>query len=206
MYGSLQIKLQNSYRVSLILAITLVIAIIGIITIAAETKVKPIPFIIHGNEVLTLSEQANLTSAKPKLAIYFAKQFIRDARTVTSDGDANAEHVIGAYSLTSGAATEVLKDFYKRHQPDVIARHLVKSIVITSMLQKSAHTLDMRWREVSRDINSGNVVHTVNYIAEISYVFKTPSQNETIVKHNPLGFYITELSWSNDEAEVNQHV
>lgn len=200
MYGSLQLKLENSYRLIFILSLVIAVAMVGFIVVAGETKVKPMPFILHGNAIVTLADTKSESFAhvEPKLSLYFAKKFIRDARTVSTDGDVNAAHKIRAYSMVGGAATQVLKDFYAKENPDTVAQTKVKTLAITSILRDSPHTLDIRWREECRSSTTGELMHSKNYIAELTYRFVTPSQNETILANNPLGFEITYLSWSED--------
>lgn len=198
LYGSIQTKLENSYRVIFILSLVILSAIIGLVVIAGETKIKPMPFIVHGNEVLTVANTntTEFQSLKPALAVYFIKNFIRNARTASADGEANANNKIAALSFVTGEATQVLKEFYEENNPNTIAQQQMKNITITSVLPKSAHTVDIRWREDSRNVHSGERVQTQNYIAHINYHYQTPSQNEIILRHNPLGLAITHLAWS----------
>ena len=201
MYGSIQTKLENSYRVIFILSLVILSAIIGLVVIAGETKIKPMPFIVHGNEVLTVANAntAEFQSLKPTLAAYFIKKFIRNARTVSADGQVNANNKIAALSFVTGEATQVLKEFYEGNNPNTIAQQQVKNIIITSVLKKSANTMDVRWHEDSRNVHSGERLQSQDYIAQLNYHYQTPSQNEIILRHNPLGLAITHLAWSIDQ-------
>ena len=201
MYGSIQTKLENSYRVIFVLSLVILTTVIGLVIIAGETKIKPMPFIVHGNEVLTVANTntAEFQSLKPVLATYFIKQFIRSARTVSVDGQANANNKIAALSLVTGEATQVLKEFYEKNNPNLLAQQWVKNIIITSVLPKSTHTLDVRWQEDWRNVHSGELIQSQHYIAQLNYHYQTPSQNEIILRHNPLGLAITHLAWSLDQ-------
>lgn len=200
MYGSLQVKLENSYRIIFILSLVIALAIVGFIVVAGESKVKPYVTVIHGDEVLTLDQTSahEIQALHPRLAFFFTKNFIRSSRGVSVDGDVNAENKMGAYALVAGAATEQLKAFYAKNNPDTIARHAVKGIHITSVLRLSAHTMEVRWKEDWHDVRSGKLQQTKDYIAQLSYQFEKPSINLRILRVNPLGFVITQLSWSQD--------
>jgi type IV secretion system protein TrbF len=201
LYGSVQSRLENAHRIIFILSSVIAIAIIGFIIVASQTKVKSVPFIIHGNEVLT-ADNASFTESshlKPALALYFIKNFIRDARTVSADGDINALHKIAAFSFATDSAIQTLKDFYLKNDPDQIANHFVKSVKITSVLRASPHTVDVRWQENWRNLNSGELVRSHRFIAEITYHYSDPAQNTTILRYNPLGLQIRYLSWSIDQ-------
>lgn len=201
MYGSIQIKLENSYRIIFVLSLVILAAIIGLVIIGTQTKIQPMPFIVHGDEVLTVSNtrSADFDTLKPKLARYFVKNFIRSARSVSVDGEVNANNRILALSFVTEAATHVLKEFYEKNNPDVIAQNHVKNITITSFLENSAHSVDIRWREDIRAVRSGEIVQSNKYIAEITYQYQTPSENIIVLRNNPLGLAITHLSWSLDQ-------
>ena len=116
LYGSLQVKLENSYRIIFILSLVIVLALIGFIIVAGESKVIPYVTVIHGNEVLTLdrSRPQELKTWQPKLAGFFARNFIQYARSVSADAEVNAQNKVAAFALASGATTERLKTFYRQ--------------------------------------------------------------------------------------------
>src|SRR3990167_10091998 len=78
-YGNLQTKLENSYRVIFCLSLTIIISIVGLIIVACQPKIKPIPFVLHGNDVITLNDQqsAAFNDVKPKLSLVLVENFIR---------------------------------------------------------------------------------------------------------------------------------
>lgn len=201
MYGSIQIKLENSYRIIFVLSLVILAAIIGLVIIGTQVKIKPMPFIVHGDEVLTVSNarSADFDALKPRLAGYFVKNFIRSARSVSVDGQVNANNRIFALSFVTDAATHVLNEFYENNNPDVIAQDHVKNITITSVLPNSAHSVNIRWHEDIRAARSGEIVQSNKYIAEITYQYQTPSENIIILRNNPLGLAITHLAWSLDQ-------
>lgn len=201
MYGDLENRYLRNQWVVLVLTAVIAFAMIGLIIIAGEVKVKSVPFIVHGNDLITISDESEsaLQSIQPKMAIYFIKQFIRDVRSVSVDSDVNDNHRIASYSLLTGSAVQVLKDFYERNDPNDLISHHTKDVTITSLLPASAHAMNVRWREDSRDIHTGEIIKSEKFIAEINYQFMQPSANETVLKNNPLGFYITYFSWALDQ-------
>lgn len=203
MYGSLQVKLENSYRIIFILSVVIGLAMVGFMVVAGESKVQPYVTVIHGNEVLTLDQSTDraLQALHPRLALFFTKNFIQYARSVSADGEVNAQSKMAAYSLVGSAATERLKQFYVKNNPDTIARHFIKEIHITSVLRTTAHTIDVRWREDWHAVQSGKLEKTQYYIAQLSYQFEKPSDNPRILRVNPLGYTITQLSWSEDQVQ-----
>ena len=200
LYGDLQIKLENSYRIVFILSLVLLASMLGLIVIAGESKVKSVPFIVHGDDLLTLTNEQQLPARQlhSRLSFYFIKQFIAASRAVSADGVINSSNTIKAYAFTQGEATGVLKSYFAKNDPNALATHKVRDIEITSLLRESKSTIDVRWFERLRDVHTGLLIKKTPYIARISYQYQKPSTDHTILHYNPLGFVITYLSWSVD--------
>jgi type IV secretory pathway TrbF-like protein len=203
-YGSLQTKLENSYRIIFCLSIVIAIAIVGFVIVAGETKIKPMPFVLHGNDIITLSEQNDpaFNSMKPQLSLILAKDFIRHARMISTDNAVNANNHIAALSVVRGSAAEVLKNYFQAHDENQLSQNTTKNIVIDSVLAETNKSLEIRWSEETRNALSGDVINTAQYIADITYTFQAPSSNPVILKNNPLGFVVTNLSWSQDQSTL----
>lgn len=201
-YGDLQTKLENSYRIIFVLSIVIVIAIIGFVIISGETKIKPMPFILHGNDIITLNNQSqtDLDNIKPELSLMLARDFINHVRSISIDNNVNDNNRIAALSFVTGAASKTIQTFYEKNDPNQLAATIVKHVKITSILRASDHTLNIRWRENTRSSRTGDLIKSEPYIAQITYQFSKPSQNPIILQHNPLGFEITQLSWSQDQG------
>ncbi len=203
LYGNVQVKLENSYRIIAILSFTLLIAIIGFIIVAGETKVQPVPFVLRGDSLLTvsdLSDSQEFQRLKPKLALYFTRQFIESVRTVTTDGDVNRQHHMQSIAFANSEALGVLKTYFDKHDADVIAQKSVVSVENLTVLPESANTVVARWVDVARDPVNGDVLYRKPFIAQLTYGYEKPSNNETLVRLNPLGFVIHYLSWSQDHT------
>lgn len=202
MYGSIQTKLENSYRLIFVLSLVILTAIVGLVIMGIQTKIKPMPFIVQGNDVLTVAttSSSDVDTLKPQLAIYFIKKFIRGARSVSVDSEMNANNRILALSFVTGAATQVLKEYYAHNNPNRIAQDATKNSINVNVLPTSAHTVTVYWREEYRAVRSGELIQSKHYIAQITYQYQTPSDNEIILRNNPLGLAITQLAWSEDQT------
>lgn len=198
--GSIECKLENAYRIIAMLSVVIVIAMIGFVVVAGQSRVQPYLTVLRDNELLTVTDvnAADATAFKPKLASMLAKTFIQSARTVSVDRKVNHANSIKAYSYVRGAAAKRLNEFYDSHNPDVIAQKAIHTIRITTLLQRSDKTLDIRWQEEVRSSKSGQVIESRPYSAEITYSFDNASSNHTIAQNNPMGFYIDQLVWAED--------
>ena len=63
----------------------------------------------------------------------------------------------------------------------------------------SSNTTEITWVETKRDNATNQVISSDKYTAQLSYRldFKSPN-DENIRMYNPLGFYITNITWTKD--------
>lgn len=197
-YGETQKALHVSRGFNAFLVIGIIISIAGMVYLANQRAIKPYPFIIHGEHVLTSTEesQAAVEHLKPQLANVLAKGFIRNVRAVSTDSYVNRERQMAALAVLNQEALGVVEQFYQTHQANTLAKTKINNVKITSVLQSSPQTLVIRWQETWRHVKTGEVLAREQYIGEMVYQFDTPSTHELVLKHNPLGFYITHLTWS----------
>ena len=201
-YGSIQTKLENSYRIIFYLCIAIIIAIIGLVIVASESKIKPMPFVLHGDDIISLNAQnsASFSSMKPTLSLILAKDFIRHVRSHSSDQTVDANNHVAALSSVTGSASKTLQDYFLLESANAANAQTTKNISVTSVLRESKNAFEIRWKEEARNAQSGDVINTAQYIADITYTFNAPSSNPIILQNNPLGFVITHLSWSQDQT------
>ncbi len=189
LYGSVENKLKTSVKINFILAGLLALTIVGLIITAQKSFIKPYPFIIHGDAIITSPKEFQDKNIKDNLAPYFVKQFLIYSRNQTLDNFANKDNIIRAMSLSTGAARKRTENsFYERQK----STENITEINISSILKRSDNTFDIRWQETIRK-NTGEKTGGENYLATITYQYGTPSKDELILKNNPLGFYVTQF-------------
>ncbi len=197
-YGDIERKWRSSRYLNFICIGMIACSLLGFMWIASKNHMQPLPFVIHGDDIVTVSSVSgrDIQTIKSRFIPYFAKQFIRAWRSRSTDEQVNTQQALTTYALTSDAATSVIHDFYEAHRAP---RNITKNVVITSVLAISAHTLDIRWQEASQDARTGKLIQVKHYIAQLTHQYAEPAHNATVLRINPLGFYITHLSWSADQ-------
>jgi type IV secretory pathway TrbF-like protein len=203
-YGQAEKHLHFSLGLNAVLVLGLMASIAGMITLSHQRSIKPYPFIIHGEHVLTSTEesQAAVEHLKPQLANVLAKGFIRNMRRVSTDQHVNRERQMAALAVTSHQALAVTQHYFQDNNANNTAKSKINDVKITSVLQSSEQTLVVRWQELWREPKTGEVLATEQYVAEMTYQFDTPSTHELVLKYNPLGFYVQRLSWSLEKMGV----
>jgi type IV secretion system protein TrbF len=138
-----------------------------------------------------------LRAKDTRLYIYQLATFIRDLRTVSSDADTQRQLLFAAYAYASGAARSVLDEYFinPAHDPRVLGRSVTRQVQITSVLPlPRSKTWKLSWRETERPRVAGPV-RTVAWEAYLTVAVNPPSTTEALLK-NPLGLFVTDLSWS----------
>ncbi len=196
MYGSIQNKLQNAYRIIFIFAVVVVILALGLVMISGRSQIKPYLAVLKGNEILTVNEftSPDFKPLQTKLAVILAEQFLVNSRALSSDSDVNQTNRIKALSVVSNEATRILKDYFNAE----VSSNVTRQVLIHTVLIKASNTLDLRWQEVLRDKQSGELLSQQDYSAQISFIFDGDHLSEQQRVFNPLGFYITHLAWAKD--------
>lgn len=197
MYGSVQRKLENSYRIIFILAICLIFLTSALIYLSLSTHIQPFVVMLRGNELVTVNELKSdeFKTLQPKIALNLASKFIHDVRANSQDSQVNKLNQVRTYAFVSGQAATFLDEYYKNKRRSLI------SIEIHTLMIKENGTIDIRWIEKTRYSNSGKLRSVRHYSAEIHYQFTQPSRDPVISQHNPLGFYITHIAWAKDIME-----
>ena len=132
-------------------------------------------------------------------------RFIGYARTVSSDPHAQQEMVERAYAYATSATGNVLNAHFREPGNDarVIAQRavrLVKVLRVTPLPPPAKNTWNVLWQET--EIEHGSEVRsTTSWEAYLTVKRSAPPEGEARkteekISLNPLGIYVTDLSWS----------
>jgi type IV secretion system protein VirB5 len=120
--------------------------------------------------------------------------WITDARTVTSDAVAERATLTRVYSLIGTTAKPYLDDWYTTHSPFVTGAAHTVSVTIDAVLPQSSTNYQVQWTEEQRDRDGSHPV-TTHWETQMTVGFRPPSDEATILR-NPMGIYVTQLSWT----------
>jgi type IV secretion system protein VirB5 len=185
-----------------LLAATLILAS-GIVWQA--TRSRYIPYIVEVDKLgyaLTVP-QPLVASATPdaedRIERYEIATFIRNARSVSSDPQAEQQQLNSLLAHARGAADHFLDSYYHadgfNHNPFKLAQKQTVTVQIDSILQVSPRTYRIRWTETSRDLNGVNLGAPTHWEAQLQTELIPPNSGDTIVS-NPLGLFVTQISWT----------
>ena len=189
-----------------LLAATIILAA-GMVWLSARSRY--VPYVVVTDRLgQAITIPAPLTPASmpvvaARMERFEVEAFIRDARSVSSDPAVEQERLASLHARARGAADRFLDDYYHSdnfaHNPFQIAREDTISVRIDSILQLSAKSYQVRWTEEARDLNGVTAGPPTQWEAVLQTEIKPPASSDGIVG-NPLGFYVTNLTWTQQQG------
>jgi type IV secretion system protein TrbF len=174
------------------IAVSLVLAV-GVAWQAAQSKV--VPYVVEVNKLGDAVAVARADRAAPTDMRVITAQlaaWIVDVRSVSSDPLAQKSALSRSYALTAATATIFLNDYYRQHSP--FGQPRTVAVSVDAVLPISQQTYQIQWSEDARDLQ-GRDLATTHWIASVTVAFDPPTDERGILS-NPLGLYITGISWT----------
>ena len=196
-YGSLITRARN-WRIAAVLALAVaLVATCGLI--ALSTKAKVVPYVVaidNLGRVLAAgpADQASRADDRLKRAALF--QWMSDLRTVTTDGVAQRKAIDRVYSMiANGSPAQVeIGDFYRNDPPFDRAQKRTVEVDVKAVFPVSDRTYQVEWTEIVRGL-SGQIESQDNWKGSVTIAISPPN-DERLIRVNPLGIYVTNVSWS----------
>lgn len=179
-----------------LLAITS-LSVAGNVIQGVQSKIKPYLIQVDKHQiVMPIGPAEAAGKADPRIVTAQLAGFIGDIRSVYLDAGAGQAAVHRAYALVdaNGAAYPVVNEYMRANDPFKRAQTESVSIQINSVLKEGGDTWRIEWTETVRD-RVGEVKSTTPWQASITVNINPPTDQATVLT-NPLGVYVTALSWS----------
>jgi type IV secretion system protein TrbF len=195
-YGHLISRERNWRRMALVCSLITLISIGGLVRLSMQSHV--VPFVVALDSLGRTVEAGPATEASAaddrlKRATLLA--WIEDLRTITTDGIAQRKAIDRVYAhIASGAQAQTLiSEFYRNDPPQKRAQNETVSVEVRSVLPTSERTSELEWREITRDLY-GAVKSQDHWKASVTIAINPPT-DERLTRMNPLGIYVTSVSW-----------
>jgi type IV secretory pathway TrbF-like protein len=194
-YGSYVSQAYNWRLIALLEAVALTAAIVGLIYLSTQSRL--VPYIVAVDKVGMAFAVTPADRASPVDERVVRSQigyFISMARLVTPDRVIQKAAIDRAYGYVApaSAAIDYLDQYYPTNDPFKRAANETVSITINSVLKISPTSYETQWTETIRD-SKGKQREEI-WDAIVGVEFAAPSDEPTMLR-NPLGMYITSLSW-----------
>jgi type IV secretion system protein TrbF len=168
-----------------------------------------IPYVVEVDKLgyaLTVPQPltpASVPDVTARMQRYEIAAFIRNARSVSSDPQVEHQMLNSLLAHARGAADRFLDAYYHSdsftHNPFQLSEKQTVSIQIDSILQLSSSSYQVRWTEQQRDLN-GVVIGPPTHWEAVLQTQIAPSNSDDAIVSNPLGFYVTQISWTEQQG------
>ena len=196
-YGSLITRARN-WRMAAFLALGIaVIETGGMVALAMRSKVVPFVVAVDNLGRVVASGTADQVSATDdRLKRAALVQWVSDWRTVTSDGVAQRKSIDRVYSMIGrGTPAQVqVSEYYRNDPPYKRAQTQMVSVDVKAVYASSDKSWEVEWVETARGL-TGDVQSEQRWKGSFTVAVNPPS-DEGLARVNPLGLYLTNLSWS----------
>jgi type IV secretion system protein VirB5 len=167
----------------------------GMVWLASRSRV--VPYIVRVDEVgrsIVLGPVEATTVIDSRLVAWQVQDYVQRVREVTADRTAQKNILEAAYRTTRGAATTFLNEHFRAESPFMVMERRTVTAQVESLLQVSSTTWQVDWREIQHSID-GKTIGDERWTGQFTVELDPPHTADEIIS-NPLGFYVTRISWS----------
>jgi len=177
------------------------LVVVGLLSaglVALSLQHKTVPYVVEvdalGAAIAVKPAEAGGRPTDERIVRYQLAAFVRGARGVMTDRVAMKRGLDQVYAYARGPARTFLDDYYRANNPFEIAKTYTVSPAVTSLLQVSERSWQVRWSEEQRGLD-GTLLGTSNWEALLS-VETVPPTTADAIQVNPFGLYVTEIRWT----------
>lgn len=196
-YGSL-IKRAQQWRGTAVLALLVALAE-AIVILGVATRPRIAPYVValdslgHVAAAGAIDRTASIDERMKQAAI---SQWVQDMRGVISDGLAERAAIDHVYAMigSQSAAQTIVTDYFHANQPFERGTRETVQVEVNAILPTSPRSYEVDWTETRRSLD-GKPISSDKWKG-IFTVAVNPSTDETVLRINPLGMYVIDLTWS----------
>jgi type IV secretion system protein TrbF len=195
-----------------VLAALTSLAINGILLlafIALASRARITPYIVevnrHGTPI-AFGPAERIKTVDDRIVMGEISRFIVRLRTVTSDAVILQALFAEAYSYLADrepAAKQYLDSYFAKNDPRVLARAYLRSVDVESVFRMpdssqpktGRSTWRVRWSERYLPVGLGSSEHEEEWEGFVTVKIDPPDDEERL-RRNPVGIYITQLTWA----------
>jgi type IV secretion system protein VirB5 len=196
-YRDLIVAARNWRLLAVTSSVVALVAVLGLIVIGAKPKV--IPYIVAVDNLgKVVSEgtavQASVADDRLKRAALWS--WVQDWRMVSSDATVEKNAIERVYAQIGNGTPAAIRisDAYRDGSPLKLAQTETVSVNVRALYASSKDSYEVEWTETTFDLK-GEQIGTQNLNGVITISIHPP-EDEGLARVNPLGIYVTNVSWS----------
>ena len=180
----------------------LALAVFGLVTLSAQSRV--VPYVVEVDRLGRASAIAPaeaLPAVSDRVVVAALSAFVSNIRTVYTDPVAQRDAVYRAYAHVGGDARTFLERYFSdpQNDPRRLGKGARRSVEVVAVLPVpgttagGGRTYRVTWNETESSPQRGDTERA--WEGYLSVVVAPPTTTEG-VERNPLGVFVTDLSWS----------
>ncbi|MES9936745.1 MAG: conjugal transfer protein TrbF [Sedimenticola sp.] len=198
-YGDYISQAATWRLIAIVTTLVSLIAVGGVLYLASQSKF--IPYIVEVDRqghATAVGPAVKASKADERVIMAMLADFISNWRSVTMDVEIQKRQVFDVYAHVSSSdpAYTTLNEYFKSADPFQRARTEVVSIEVTSLLRLSDTAWEVEWTERMRDRNGHMLKKSKHFKGALNTLMTKSSEDRHRLQVNPIGLYITELSWA----------
>ena len=196
-YRDLIVAARNWRLLAVTSSVVALVAVLGLIVIGAKPKV--IPYIVaidNLGKVVSQGTAVQASVADDRLKRAALWSWVQDWRMVSSDATVEKNAIERVYAQIGNGTPAALRisDAYRDGSPLKLAQTETVSVNVRALYASSKDSYEVEWTETIFDLK-GEQIGTQNYKGVITISIHPPD-DEGLARVNPLGIYVTNVSWS----------
>ena len=196
-YRDLIVAARNWRLLAVTSSVVALTAVLGLIVIGAKPKV--IPYIVavdNLGKVVSQGTAVQASVADDRLKRAALWSWVQDWRMVSSDATVEKNAIERVYAQIGNGTPAALRisDAYRDGSPLKLAQTETVSVNVRALYASSKDSYEVEWTETIFDLK-GEQIGTQNYKGVITISIHPP-EDEGLARVNPLGIYVTNVSWS----------
>jgi type IV secretion system protein VirB5 len=176
--------------------ITAIILSVGLVVSITQNKITP--YIVEVDklgQVAAIEPAGEFKKLDAKVIKSSLAHFIENSRSVIADPIVQKKSLENIYAFLpkSSAPLAYLQEYINNNNPFKLAESKTIEVEISTILSISEQSWQVEWFETSRDLQ-GNINGKTKWKSVLTVEFNPPTTEKAILS-NPLGLFITQLSW-----------
>lgn len=171
--------------------------LLSLIALRLATDVRLVPYVVRfdtGSAPVAVRRADTPPTPGTVVVRSQLASWIGDARSISGDPIVERTTLARVYAGVGPSAKPYLDAWYSAHLPFATANVASVTVHIDAVAPRGADTYEIQWTEEQRDHTGANPQTTL-WEAQITAAIRPSSDLATIVR-NPLGIYVTQLSWT----------
>lgn len=194
--GSARVQARNWRLMAFGCLVLALLMAAGLIWRSAQSIVTPyVVEVDHGGQVRAVGEAATPYRANDAQIAHHLARFLTLVRSLSIDPVVVRQNWLDAYDYTTDRGAAVLNEYARANDPFARIGRETVTVQINSVVRASEASFQVRWTE--RRYVNGAAAGVERWTAVVSIVLQTPRTEERL-RRNPLGIYVTGLSWSRE--------